>query len=149
MASQIVLIECTLILSFIPPKSNLKLLRYGQKQKNSQPRQFWETSWWLARWLVRLYSFFCFFVSKFVQKWLRYSQKETKQLATAILGDQPVASQMASYIVLIEQTNFLFFLIKIRLEMAEIQPKEAKQLSTAILGEQLVLFFSPFLCQLG
>ena len=45
----------------------------------------------MARWLVRLYSLsrpkFSFFLSKSDLKWLRYSQKETKQLATAILGD--------------------------------------------------------------
>ena len=37
------------ILSFIPSKSNLKWLRSGQNQQNSQSRQFWETSRWLAR----------------------------------------------------------------------------------------------------
>ena len=56
----------------------------------------------------------------------------------AILGDQLVASQTDSQIVLSKQTDFLFFSIEIRLEMAEIWPKEAKQLATAIMGDQLV-----------
>ena len=110
------------ILSFIPSKSNLKWLRYGQKQQNSQPRQFWE-SWWLARLYYLNRQIFSFSPSKSNLKWLRYGQKQqnsqplwlkvAKQLATAILGDELVASQMASYILLFEYTNFLFFPIKI------------------------------------
>ena len=48
---------------------------------------------------------------------------------------------MASYIVLIEQTDFLFYPIKIRLEMPDTWPKVAKQLATAIMGDQLVVSY--------
>ena len=64
--------------------------------------------------------------------------KVAKKLATAILGDQLVAGQIANQIVLIEQTGFIFFPIKIRLEVAEIWPEVAKKLATAIMGDQLV-----------
>ena len=64
--------------------------------------------------------------------------KVAKQLATEVIGDQLVTSQMASWMVIIEQTNFLFYPIKIRLEMAEIWSKVSKQLATATLGNQRV-----------
>ena len=54
------------------------------------------------------------------------------------MRDYLVTSQIASQIVLIEQSNFPFYPIKIRLEITEICAKAAKQLATAILGDQLV-----------
>ena len=64
--------------------------------------------------------------------------KVEKQLAMEIMGDQLMNSYIASFIVLIGQTNFLFYPIKIRLEMAEIWSKVSKQLATATLGNQRV-----------
>ena len=60
--------------------------------------------------------------------------KVSKYLATAIMGDQLVASKMSSQIVLIDVTDFLFYPIKIRLEMAEIQSKVTKIASHGIYG---------------
>ena len=62
--------------SFIPSLSDLKFLRYGQKQQNSQPRQLQDSSWWLARlyYLSRL--ILSFILSKSDLKWLRYAQKQ-------------------------------------------------------------------------
>ena len=63
--------------------------------------------------------------------------KVTKQVATATLGEQEVASQIASQILLIEQTNYLFYTIKNRLEMNEIWPKAAKKLAIQVVASQM------------
>ena len=123
--SQIVQINQTNFV-FYPIKIQLEMAEIWPKIAKQLARQFWE-SWWLPKRLARLYylnrQIFSFSPSKSNLKWLRYGQKQqnsqplwlkvAKQLATAILGDQLVASQMASYILLFEYTNFLFFPIKI------------------------------------
>ena len=120
-------------MSFIPSKSYLKWLKlkYSQKQQNSQQRQLWEISWKLLRWLTRLYSLnrqiFPFFPIKILLEMAEIWQKVAKQLATVILGDQLMASQITSQIILFEQTNFLFYPVETRLDMAEIWPKAPKQ----------------------
>ena len=63
--------------------------------------------------------------------------KVTKQVATATLGEQKVDSQIASQILLIEQTNYLFYTIKNRLEMNEIWPKAAKKLAIQVVASQM------------
>ena len=59
------------------------------------------------------------------------------QLVASYFGDQLVKGQVASKIVLTEQTDITFYTINIRLEMAEIASKTV-QLAMVFLGDQLV-----------